>query len=394
MKKRYKVLIVLAVFVVLITVFLSVLMNDVTINEGDGELNGKYKTVLANIDGIVEANPRLVDIAMLGSHDAVTDTLSLDTPLDYHDKDSVLGKLEGIMGGITFRFSKTQTVGLGKQLEQGARFFHIKCTDYDGEWYGTHSHLCGKMSDHITEVLKYLASDEAKGEIVVLLFQITYMGEGQNLDTFHEFVDNVKYEGKSLFDYVYIDKADVYDVGDGGTRIGELTYCDLTKSGTVPGVVMFDRREEGKFPEHWDGTSELTQKCFDMDACSEHEWHNSIGEDRLIKKINTVCSKIESNKTLLGKLRLNQTQASFGVNSAGEFFSCVGAWSLLRFATKYNVKLIENENFDKWLTYMPVFQVDFCNSNHGDFNNRVNAKIANHNKKTVQNILNKNLNLA
>lgn len=378
----------------LITVFLSVFMNDVTILEGDGELNGKYKTVLADIDRIVEANPFLVDIAMLGSHDAVTDTISKSTPIDYHDKDKVQGKLDPIMGGITYRFAKTQTVSLGKQLAQGARFFHIKCTDYDGEWYGSHTHLCGKMADHITEVLQYLASEEAKGEIVILLFQVMYFGDGENLDTFHAFIDSIKYEGKSLFDYVYINDADTFDIGDGGTRIGELRYNDLTQNGQAPGVVIFNRREEGKFRAEWDGVSTLTKKCFDMDSCSEHEWHNSIGEDRLIKKINTLCDKISSDSSLFSKLRLNQTQAAFAVNGIGEFFSALGAWSLIRFASKYNVKLVENDNFDRWLTYMPIFQVDFCNSDKGDFNNKVNEKIKNHNQNLVNTTLKGNITLA
>lgn len=393
MKKKYKVLIALSVVFVVLTTFFCVVLHDVTIAEGDGELNGKYQTVLADIDGIVEANPRFVDIAMLGSHDAVTDTISRSTPIDYNDKDKAQGKLDPIMGGISYRFAKTQTVGLDKQLAQGARFFHIKCTDYDGEWYGSHTHLCGKMSDHITDILQYLASDEAKGEIVVLLFQITYFGDGENLDTFNDFVQNTRYEGKSLFDYVYIDDADTYDTGNGGVRIGDLRYNDLTQNGTAPGVVIFNRREEGKFKSEWDGVGELTQKCFDMDACAVHDWHNSIGEDRLIDKINTSCDKIEEDTSLMSKFRLNQTQAAFAVHGIGEFFSAIGAWSLIRFAASYNISLIENKNFDKWLSYMPVFQVDFCNSDKGDFNNKVNEKIKNHNTTLVKNLLNGSLEL-
>ncbi len=385
MKKKVKALISLSIIFVIFTVFFCVVLHDVTINEGYGELNGKYKTVLADIDGIVDANPRFVDIAMLGSHDAVTDTISRNTPIDYHDKDKVQGKLDPIMGGISYRFAKTQMVGLDRQLEQGARFFHIKCTDYDGEWYASHTHLCGKMSEHIMEILEYLASDEAKGEIVVLLFQVTYFGDGENLDTFHAFIDSIEYEGKSIFDYVYVDDADTFDIGDGGMRIGELRYNDLTQNGQAPGVVIFNRREEGKFRADWDGVSTLTNKCFDMDSCSEHEWHSTIGEDRLISAINKTYANIQSDyASYLNKFRLNQTQASFSISGIGEFISAIGAWSLIRFATSYNVSLIENKNFDQWLKYMPVFQVDFCNSDKGDFNNKVNAKIKDYNKNLVK----------
>lgn len=391
MRKRkgngIKIFIGILVPVVLFTMFLAVVCNDTTIKVGLGNCDGQYATVLANIDGIVEANPRYVDIAMLGSHDAVTSTLTDETPLDYHDKDSILGKVDPISSGIQYRFGKTQAVGLGQQLLQGARFFHIKCTDYEGEWYGTHAHLTGKLSDHILELLKYLASDAAKGEIVGLLFQTMYMGDGVTLDTLHEDLNNVKYNGKSIFDYVYIEKADTFDNGNGGVRIGELTYNDLTKNGTAPGVVIFDRREEKVFKAEWEGSSALTARCYDMDSCADHEWHSSIGEEKLISKINATCDRIAGDEKYQSKLRMNQTQASFAVGSAKEFFEIIGSWSLLRFAKDYNVTLINHENFDKWLTYMPVFQVDFCNSNHGDFNNKVNKLIIEHNQATVNRLL-------
>lgn len=54
---------------------------------------------------------------------------------------------------------------------------------------------------------------------------------------------------------------------------------------------------------------------------------------------------------------------------------------------KHNVALLDNENFDMWLKAMPVFQVDFANSDCGDFNNRVNAKIRTRNEEIVRILL-------
>ncbi len=388
MTKKRKILVAVLVPVILFVAFVLVAGYDTTVASQKGELDGAYATVMANISGIVEANPRYVDIAVLGSHDAVTFAVEPDGDMDLHDKDSVLGKIEFISYGFQYRYSKTQTVGLGAQLRQGARFMHIKCTDYHGEWYGTHAHLCGKLEGHIMEVLEYLASDAAKGEIVTLLFQPMYMGDGVTLDSLNEFLDGVRYEGKSLFDYVYLDSADVFDTGTGGTRIGELTYNDLTKNGTEPGVVILERREDGVFESDWEGTGELTAKCFDMDSCADHEWHSSIGSGPLIEKINATSDKLFSSADDNdGKLCVNQTQASLSVAGVGDVVRCVTNWSLLRFAIDYNVLLIENENFDEWLDTMPVFQVDFCTSDHHDFNKRVNELIFNHNQKLVNELL-------
>lgn len=387
LKVRHKVLIGVGVFAVLLTVFMCVVCHDVTIVEGTGNLDGKYKTVLANVDGIVEANPRYVDIAMLGSHDAITDKITSDSPIDLKDEGGALDIIEPISAGMQYRYGKTQAVGLGAQLAQGARFFHIKCTDYYGTWYGTHTHLCGKLDDDLMEVLQYLASDEAKGEIVTLLFQPMYFCDGATLDTLSEHINSVKYNDKSLFDYLYLDEVDVYDEGNGAKRIGELTYNDLTKDGTQAGVVILYRREDGNFKPQWDGNSTLTKRCFDMDACAMHKWHSSIGSNRLIKKINAYCDTVEQDANYSSKLRLNQSQASLAVGGVGEFFDMVGSWSLLRFANRHNVKLLQNKNFDRWLTYMPVFQVDFCNSEKGNFNQLVNERIKEHNQNMVNAIL-------
>lgn len=387
LKVRHKMLICVGVFALLFTVFMCVVCHDTTIDEGSGNLNGKYMTVLANIDGIVEANPRYVDIAMLASHDAVTDSIGLSTPIDLHDEGGALDIIEPISAGMQYRFSKTQAVSIGKQLAQGSRFFHIKCTDYYGTWYGTHTHLCNILEKDILEVLEYLSTDSAKGEIVTLLFQPMHFCDGSTLDSMYEDIDAITHNGKSLFDYVYTDKADSFDNGSGGVRIGELTYNQLTKDGTEPGVVILTRREEGTFKQEWEGNGTLLNKTFDMDSCSEHEWHSSIGTNRLIKKINAVCDKIANDSSTMSKLRLNQSQASLAVGSIGELFDVIGNWSLLRFANKHNLKLLENDAFDRWLTYMPVFQVDFCNSDKGDFNNRVNARIHEYNQKVVNEIL-------
>lgn len=150
-KKVAPIKILMGIFVpfILLTIFFSVLLNDATVDVGTGATDGKYASVLSGIDGIVEANPRLVDVAMLASHDAVTDKLSPDSPMDYHDRPTVLGKLDPITGGFQYRFGKTQAVGLDVQLRQGARMFHIKYTDYEGTWYATHAHLSDTIEAYV-----------------------------------------------------------------------------------------------------------------------------------------------------------------------------------------------------------------------------------------------------
>lgn len=371
--------------------FFTVMLNSEATGVGFGTTDGNYAKVLSDILGITDANPRYVDIAVLGSHDAVTDKLSSDAPLDYHDRQNKLFvTFEKAIRGFAYRFGKTQTVGVYEQLMQGSRFLHIKCTYFEGEWYCSHAHLCGRLGDHLTEALRYLTSEDAKGEIVGFLFQTMYMGHGITLDDLTAYIDGVKVNGKSIFDFTHIDCADIYDDGCGGTRIGELRYNDLTANGTEPGTVIFVRRERGLFLPEWDGNGVLTGKCFDMDTAADHAWHSSIGKKRLLLKVHANGMRIAGDPDKKDKLRMNQSQASLAVHGIGEVFSTIFGWSLLNFARKYNIALIESEHFDEWLTHMPVFQADFVNSDYMDFNARVNELIKKHNSAIVARLASEN----
>ncbi len=378
------------IYAVIITVFVTVFMHDTTISDDLGADNGKYVTVLANIDGIVDANPRLVDIAMLASHDSVTAGLEPDAPVDYYDRGQIVGKVAPLTRGLQYRFAKTQSVGLDVQLRQGARLFHIKYTDFEGEWYATHTLLSKKVETYILQVLEYLATPEAKGEIVLLLLHPIYFGEGVTLDTFHNWLADVKLDGKNIYDYVNYGATNTFDKdGAEGVRIGDLRYNDLTENGTKAGVVLFDRREEKLWSEDMEGTAtdQYMSKFFDMDSNATHKWHSRNGYNTMTKLIDEQATIIAESDEWDNKLRMNQAQPAFSVGGIGDLFVDLFSWNLKNHSIRYNAKIIDHEDFDKWLSIMPVFQVDFVNSEYGDFNNKVNAKITAYNQKLVADLL-------
>ena len=378
------------IYAVVITIFVTVFMHDATISDDLGADNGKYVTVLANIDGIVDANPRLVDIAMLASHDAVTAGLEPDAPVDYYDRGQIVGKVAPLTRGLQYRFAKTQSVGLDVQLRQGARMFHMKYTDFEGEWYATHTLLSQKFETYILQVLEYLATPEAKGEVVLLLLHPIYFGEGVTLDTFHNWLAEVKLDGKNIYDYVNYGATNTFDKDDAeGVRIGDLRYNDLTENGTKAGVVLFDRREEKLWSEDMEGTAtdQYMSKFFDMDATATHKWHSRNGYNTMTKLIDEQATIIAESDEWDNKLRMNQAQPAFSVGGISDIFVDLFSWNLKNHSIRYNAKIIDNDNFDKWLSIMPVFQVDFVNSDYGDFNNKVNTKIIAYNQKLVAELL-------
>ena len=115
-----------------------------------------------------------------------------------------------------------------------------------------------------------------------------------------------------------------------------------------------------------------------------HRWHSRMGSDILIEEIDSYADELLNIRAYRLGLRVNQTQAAFSAETLGDILRGLGAGSLLKFAEKYNVALLDSENFGIWLRAMPIFQVDFANSGEGDFNRRVNAAIRERNEEIVE----------
>ena len=368
--------------IVILTVFFAVMLNVRALGVGEGSTGGAYGKVLADIDGITRANPRIIDIAMLGAHDANSFSVDADAPIDHKTGGDLLKAVYPVSSGFQYRMSVTQTVSPYALLMQGARMLHMKYTYYDGMWYATHSLLGRPFEEDVLDVLRYLA--QHPGEVVILFLQCTYFGETQSLDTFHDWLADVRLDGKNIYDYVNYGEVNVYGSEfDDGVRIEQLTYNDVTRSGASAGVVLMDRREYPAVIEGDTEESAYSAYFFDIDSNSSQEWHNRMGSGVLVGEIDRYALELNASGLYRWKLRVNQTQAAVSGESFGDVMRSIGAWSLLKFAEKHNAALLENDNFDAWLKAMPVFQVDFANSSYGDFNRRVNEKIRARNEYIV-----------
>ena len=382
-KRTAKIVAAVLIVVVAFTLFFAIVLNAKGLGVGTGNTNGAYGTVLANIEGITEADPRIIDIAMLGAHDANTASLAAGNPIDNKPGSDLFKQLYPVSAGFQYRMAVTQAVSPYQLLMQGVRFVHFKYTYYDGEWYASHSIIGREFEEDVKDVLRFLA--DHPGEVVVLLLQSTSFGEDQSLHTFHDWLAGVTLDGKNIYDYVHYDKVNVYDsdfAEEGRVRMRDLHYNDVTQSGTSAGVVLLDRREG--LPQAETEESTYSDYFFDVDSNLAHQWHSRMGEDVLTEEIEDYVFEVRALSLYRGKLRVNQTQATLSVESVGDVLRDIGAWSLLKFAEKYNIALLENENFDTWLRALPVFQVDFANSDYGDFNRRVNEKIRARNENIVR----------
>jgi len=371
---------VLAVIILALIILFTAVLAPSSLGVEQGDLDYAYGRVLADIDGITDVNPRYIDLAFLGSHDSFSYLLEKNGRVE-EGVSPAMTKLMPVIGNYAYRFGITQTVGIFEQLMQGARFLQIKVTFYENEWYASHTVLSGKIETHITEILRYLSLEEAKGETVGILFQPIYMGNCSFGDL-REYIASIRYEGKNIYDYVHYDKADEFNDGN-GLAISDMRYNDITRLGQEAGVVLFERRDE-HYSEAWDEDLNKYPYFYDLDKNALHVWHQSSNAKKLEKKIEDTYKMINSTDEYKDMLRINQTQASLSVKSAADLCSDISAGSLLKIAKKHNLTLINREDFFDMLRAMPVFQVDYLTSTDDNFNARVNSLIREYNESLVK----------
>lgn len=376
MLRKRKVAIIL--FSVLAGVFLVVFAAIMVITQsknlfaGNVAEDGAFKTVMANIDGIVEANPRVVDIAMLGSHDANAYDFPKNAILSSEVKSGVK-PLYKMASGLAYRYTKTQASDIFAQLNQGVRFLHIKCSYIDGVWYGSHSLVGSPVEVYIKDVIRFLKS--SPGEIVGFELQVMYAGE----NTVSQFIDaifDIEFEGETLADFMpYSD-----------VPLGELTYNDVTARGTRGGaeIVVTADPEVANTGFLKGLTSENIKKIYVGGGVLFAPWFNRMKTSAIADALDEECTKVDETSWYSGIFRVMQINTA---PNGKDPFETAFAWSLLNKAKKHNVQILNDDRFDKWLTHLPILLCDFSTSANDDFNKAANEKIISFNRALVSRLL-------
>lgn len=391
MRKKSKILIgvfvPLGIIAVFLTVFLSVIFQAKNIRAGIGATDGSYDQILGNIEGIVEANPRIVDIAMLGGHGVSSYNVQAGGTFGLSDANGAMAKFDPLIKGFTFRFAKTQMAAVRTLLSQGVRYLQIKCSRYsDGTWWGEHVLLSVPLETIVKDLLQFLSSTQ--GEVLLPMFEPVYLGENGTLSDLHDFVMSVTYEGKTLMDFVHYDAVNIFhESGAQGVNIGDLTYNQVTLDGATSGVVLLDSPDEDKLDLDLihTGNGQYDKYFFDEDTNAFHPWHHRFDSDLLLSMIDDASKKAAQDE-YKDMLRVNQTQGAFNTHFA-DFDDMIGKWSLIDFANYHNPRVLDDPRFDEWLKAMPIVHTDYSNCNNKDFNKRINEKLRAYNENLVAGLL-------
>lgn len=288
-------------------------------------------------------------IAMLGSHDALTDGINY-----FSKADSTRAKVTNdnfvsnpfifyLFRGAAIRLAKTQTENIYNQLKAGTRFIDVRITEIDGEFYNSHGFVADRLDTNVELILKFL--DENKGEFIVFSI-LKYYGDTKSFDDLCDYISKIKYNNKSLFDYVN------YDLNS--KDYSEITYNDLTNNSKDGGVIFIS----GGY---------ACDKYKDYFKLNDYVLNDNCKVVDYLKIDDVINKNAESLKSYDDRyLKINQTQIT---PTSSEIYKVVLNWSLISISDKHNSLVIKGNNYKKWLKSMPIYLSDNITNNKDNFNN-------------------------
>lgn len=321
------------------------------------ESSGAFSSVMSESISI-QSNPRLVEIAMLGAHDAFSSEIHLFSKVDPAEEDGALVAnplLRVFFGGLFVRLARTQTQGTEMLLQRGVRYFDVRLSYDEGQWVTKHGLISHPLERDLIPLVQFLKTHP--GECILFDMQHVYLANQTWGDLF-DYIEGVKVEGVSLLDFVHV-RSNI-------TSIGSVTYEDATDSRTSGGAILLaGTEEETSLYRHYDRRVEANT--------IRSVWHETSNLDRLLERIQAEHETLQAMLPL-NSLVVNQAQRT-GVLSSEEWMTTLFGWSLLSMAAVGNAKLLKHENVSDWFETMPILMVDFSTSGYQNFNVLANEAI-------------------
>lgn len=317
-------------------------------------------------DAAISGDTKVVDIAMLGAHDAFSHNINLRSKPDPGDQGIVQNKaINAFFKGGIVRVSKAQTAGAKTLLNRGVRYFDVRVSRVGETWFTKHGLLDSELKHYVGEIYEFLK--DKPEEFIVFDIQHIYLGDasismfldylagitlidgGLNLNHFLHYTSNIP-----LADLEYFDV-------QGVERGGIIILLNDDGSATPDQQKLFYPRGDGE-----DNTISIRSK-----------WHNQRKVDAIIPLIDEEEAYLES-QVVTTYFRVNQAQLTpdYLKDPIGTLLN----WSLINLAAKSNERLLNHDHFNGWLEEMPIFMVDFSNSRKGDFNEIINEKMIAYNQ--------------
>lgn len=287
----------------------------------------------------------LTKISLLGSHDAMSNDINYFSASNTSEDNFVNNWwIRFLAKGAIVRYSRAQKDNIYDQLRAGVRYIDARITYVNGNYYNSHGLLSQRFDKNLKLILRFL--HENPGEFV--LFQICkYYKSTSNDEELYSFMNSIKYEDKSIFDYI--------NYSSSITEFKDLTYNNLTDNGTKAGALIFS-----------DECNIAPFNQFNF-AHYESHWHNIVDNKLITQKI---IERSEYGKTILGDdyLRVNQAQQT---PNGDEIWGALFRWSLLNMAKHHNLEVVKHEKINVILEGLPIYMCDYATCNSNGFNDKI-----------------------
>ena len=334
--------------------------------------NTTYAHVLK--DNITNLDAKVVDIKMLGAHDAFTEGIKMNSKPNTIEGGIVTNKLVNLFAkGLVVRMSKTQNVSARQMLLAGVRYFDVRATKIDDKYYATHGYIGKEIIEYVKEIVDFLGSND--GEFIIFDLQHFYTSDGKNEDVasseyqnFLDYMNEYKNDkGKSILDYVH------YNANT--TSLKDLTYQDVI--GNDAGIIILAKCKNNQYFYFRDKDADMNEDRSYYSIRSY--WHEENSTNKILSSMQKEYEFINSHD-FASVLRVNQAQKT-GFLMNLKIVRSLFSWSLIDMANSFNAKMVQDK--DKFMTYldaMPIYMADYCTSNKGNFNKLANEYIALANK--------------
>lgn len=340
-----KVLKIIIIIVVVIILLINIPVASVRhISSGTDYSNWMKETL--------DDNARIVDVRMLGAHDAFSSKINLLSPSDIH-ADSIMKGFTGILlKGFLVRQSKTQTADTEGLLKSGVRYFDIRLTYNEGKWFTKHNFLASDFTDITADIVSFL--EEKNGEFLILDFQhingLEY-GSDEDYDLFIEML-----ETSGLLAYQHYDS--------NGLR--KISYSEITDDKQTSGIVIIDKFEKEN------------KATYRYDTSIRSNWPDMDDYEDVLSFLKNESDYINSTEEFASTFRIMQAVTTMQLSLPG-LINSIKTWSLIERASDFNARLVQDNEFDSLIDAMPIVMVDYCNTNENNFIDNIMSIIINKN---------------
>ena len=366
--KRHIVRNILFVVLGLILVFIISLCLSFDFVGGVKDEDCSHEYVMRGV--FADKDPRVVDIAMLGAHDAFTSDIEFKSVVNKNESGIITNSIVNFLAkGFVKRMSKAQPANAMQLLKSGVRYLDVRVTLVDGEYYTAHGLVSNTLEYYLKDVVEFLGTHP--GEVVI--FDIQHFQMPNESDTNTEFANLMNFmagvknsQGKSIFDYVH------YDLEMGQIPLSELRYSTVTQKRTSGGAVVLakysgDVRVYSRDNQTIEGAPDSTKVIRSL-------WHETNSYNELVKGISNEVEFVKNNN-INDVFVVNQAQLT-GFVGGFRLVKSLFMWSITDMAANSNAKLVQNkEEFMYNIEYLKIFMVDNATSTKGNFVKLVNAYI-------------------